>query len=820
MSQPFPNIRYAVRTLRKSAAVTGIAIVSLALGIGSNVAIFSVINALILRPLPVHDPWQLVGIRIVGQDGKPWSDTLSLPMFEMLNKNQRVFSSMFAWSSGAMANFEANGLNYAATLSAVSGDYFATLGVQPLLGRSIGPTDVNLESGRAAPVAVLDYRCWRQRFNGDPAVIHKTIRINRRLFTIVGVMPKDYVGWVIDAASEVTVPIGDASTQTLRDRDDRWLVVVGRLKHGLSLEQARANVRVLWPSVIRATVPDRIVGQERVRFFGRRIDLQSAATGTSWMRERLSRPLLVLMGLVGAVLLITCVNLANLMVARAAGRQHEIGVRLALGAGTWRLIQQLLAESLVLSITGAAAGLLIAYWTTSLLVRFVWTGFAFAPLGLDPTPDLRVLTFTAVVTLLTSVLFGLAPSWHISRFTSVGNLLMQNPRTVHGRAGVFGKLLVGAQVALSLVLVVAAALLARSLGGIRSVDPGFRREGVLVMQLYLKASQERIPDRSVYYRDLAERLARLPGVESVSYSHMAPVFAREYKQTVSTPASAVTTKAVVDVVGPNFFNVMGMRLLAGREFEWRDDEKAPRVLIVSESLARRLFHDESPIGRRVDIAGGHEYKGLRIVGVVNSASLWMVQSREPEAAYLSMMQEPGYNQSMVDIRTSVDPRAITQSASRALESMGHHFALRTQTLEERVDAVLTTERMTSMLATFFGVLALLLASIGLYGVLSYSLIRRTSEIAIRMALGARRADVVALMVWEVMVPVVGGVSVGVFGALATSRMMTSLLFELSGSDPATLALSVVVMLGTAALAGYLPAHRASRVDPMTALRQE
>ena len=799
------DVRYAVRVLVKDRVVTIFAIASLALSIGASTALFSLMNALMLRSLPVRDPRQLVAISTVRPDGQSRNDALSLRTFEEIARGQRVFSGMFAWNGNIIANFEANGARYPANLNEVSGGAFAILGVQPLLGRLIGPEDVSREAGSPAPVAVLDYRCWQRRYHGDPAVVGNTIRVDGQALTIIGVTPKSFTSLIIDAGSDVTVPLG-FHLKNLR-AGDPVLLVAGRLNPGVTPEQARAQLQTFWPAVQAANVPVEYSGAQRARFLARRIDVQSAATGNSYLRERMSRPLRVSMGLAGLVLLLACLNLANLMLARATKRRQEMGIRIALGAGRWPLIRQLLTESVVLSMTGAAAGVLVALWTSRLLMNTAWTGYV--PHALDTAPDLRVLAFSSAIGLLTGVLFGLTPAWDITGVAPAA-ALRQNPRTSHENGGTLTKVLVCAQVALSLVLVQGATLFVGSLREMRSADPGFRREGLLAVQLFPQAGREEIPNRTAYYRRLAGRLAELPGVEAVSYSTIGPVNRFEVKQSVSIANSSVApVQAVRDWVGPDFFSLMGMRLLAGREFEWRDDERAPRVAIVSESLARRLFPEQNPIGRKIDT-------GREIVGVVSSASLWRAQSYDPIAVYVPLMQEPLYNQPLADIRTTRDASTLAPAVQQTLESMGHHYPLLTQTLEQRADRFLSDERLMANVAAFFGGLALLLAGVGLYGLMSYAVARRTSEIGVRMALGAQSGDVLRAVMLKVTWLVLAGVACGVPAALAVSRLASEMFFGLRPGI--SIAFSVVILSAVALLAGYLPARRASQIDPITALR--
>jgi predicted permease len=809
------DARYAFRVLIKTPGITCIAVISIALGIGANTAIFSLLNELILRSLPVRNPQQLVALSLLSPDSRNGNDPLSLPMFEEIQKQQHVFSSMFAWYE-VMATFESNGARYAAELNRVTGDYFSTLGVRPLLGRLITPEDSALEI--AAHVAVLHYRFWQTRYNGDPAVIGETIRVNGQPVTIIGVTSKDFSGLIIDHASDVVVPLGHSGNNPSARRS-LWLDVMARLKPGVSLQQARAQMNTLWPGVLIATVPEGHQGAQRARFFARRIEMESAARGRSYlMRERFSQPLRVLMGLVGLVLLIACVNLANLMLARAAARRQEHAIRVALGASSWRLMRQMLTESSMISIAGAALGMAAASWVSRALVNTMWTGLT--PPTLDPGLDLRVLAFTAAAAVLTGLVFGLIPAYRVGQ-THPADALKQNLRSVHGRAGALTRILVGAQVALSLVLLIGATLFVRSLDKLRTADPGFRREGVLIMQLLQQPGHEKIPNRTAYYRQLAENLSRLPGVESVSYSHMGPLLPYEFKEPVSVASSRdARLQAITDYVGPGFFQLIGMRLLAGREFDWRDNENEPRFAIISESLSRQLFPSGDPIGKKIDVGLQPDHKGMEIVGVVNSASLWKLQSHEPLAVYVPFLQESATDQPLLDVYTAGDPATLAPSVRRSLESLGYHYPMTTRTLQQRADIVLTEQQMIAILSASFGGLALLLASVGLHALMSYTVTRRISEIGIRMALGASRGSVLNLILREVMWLVLGGFAVGIPAAMVGSRFIRSMLFGIPAEDPVSTIFSAAVLAGVAICAGYLPARRAAHLEPMMALRTE
>ena len=800
------DVRYAVRLLLKTPAVTLVAVLSLALGIGANTAIFGVINALLLRSLPVEDPARLVKIGALDPEHPDRAGGLSLAMLGAIQAHAPAFSNVLGWLGGGVSNIEANGVRYAGSIDTVAGDYFATLGVRPALGRMLRSDD--------RQAAVISYGCWRYRYAGDPNVIGKIIRVDDRPLTIVGVAPEDFGGLIVDIAADATVPMGYVGHE-LKYRESLWYDVIARLKPGVSMGQARAQMQVLWPGILKATAPDSFEGARRSAFFKLRSDLQPAARGNSYMRRRLEKPLEILMALVGAVLLIACVNLANLLLARAATRRHEFAMRVALGAPRWQLVRMLLTEALLLSVTGAAFGLLLARWTARYLLASFWSGFV--PLFIDPSPDMRVLAFTALLATVTGVLFGMVPAWRMSRSDPAGTL-RQTSRTTGGHMGRFSSALVTAQVALSLILVLGAALFVRSLRNLETVDLGYRRDHTLLMQLFPQPGHEKISNRTEYYHELTTRLSEVPGVASVSYLHMGPAFGYEYKAAVSGGAGSAVVNAVQEWAGPLAFQTMGMRVIAGREFEWSDDERAPRVAIISESLARELFPRQNPIGRTIDVGTDPEHKGLTIVGVVNSASLWKLDSHAPPAVYHALMQEPSYNGPHVVLRTVNAPQRVAHAAEHTLESLGYHYSLRTSTLEQRTADTLALERMIALLASGFGVLALILAAVGLYGILSYAVTRRTPEIGVRMALGARRGDVLRMILVQVLRIVAVGIVIAIPAVFACEKLVAGMLFGVSVLDPAAMAIATFTLGAVAAIAGFVPARRASRVDPMVALR--
>ena len=533
MTDVWREFVYAARSLSKTRAATACAIVSLALGIGANTAVFSLINALVLRQLPVPDPAQLVSISTTSPD-EPYPEHLSLAMLGQLRLDTTVFSTLFAWGDDyRMATFEVDGLTYGSTLNEADEGYFSALGIRPVLGRLLTADDVALNTGSPAPVAVLDDRCWQSRYHGDLAVIGKAIRIEGRLLTIVGVTPKGFTGLVVEVAAEATVPLGLFRANSLLHPKTMPVGVMGRLNPGITPAQAQTRLHGLWPAILEATAPDGIRAEQRSAFFRRRIQVQTAATGISHLRERQSRSLGVLMALVSLLLLIVGLNLASLMVARASAREHEMGIRVALGAGSWRLMRQTLIESIVLSMAGAALGLPLALWESRGLIDLFWSGYT--PTTLDPAPDLLVLGFTFAAACIVGVLFGLIPARSILRYSPAG-ALRRNTRTTHAAADGLAKLLLAAQIAVSIVLVSGAVLLVRTLENMRSADVGFRGERVLLVHLFPQSGAGKIPDRTVYYRALAESLGQLRSVESVSYSRGVPFLRNRNSRVVESVA--------------------------------------------------------------------------------------------------------------------------------------------------------------------------------------------------------------------------------------------------------------------------------------------
>jgi predicted permease len=809
------NIRYAWRVLRKNPGFTAVAVLSLALGIGANTAIFSLLNALLLRDLPVWQPERLVELSVLRRGNKI---PFSFPMFRELERGQRVFSGLIGWSFGEMKNVELGGVLSQAEVRSVTGDYYSELGATPFLGRLIAREDVSLGTAGSSPVAVLSYDYWQRRFGGTRDVAGKVIAIEGQPYTIIGVTRKWFAGMAVGDPADVTIPMKSTDERALL-----WVFITGRLKDGVTVAQARAQLLSFWPEVLRATASTNTPGLRRQAFFSMGLNLESAATGiNATLRSRFTRPLYVLMGIVGLILLVACVNLANLMLARGAARSHEMSVRVALGASRWALTSQVLTESLALSFSGALLGLAFAFWGSRLLVSLMTQGYL-TPVVLDLSPDWRVLALTASVAILTGILFGLAPAWRCSRQDPASEV-QQNSRRLTGGTGKLGKALIVSQIALSLMLLLGAGLLARSFQRLCSIDPGME-ESVLQVGLNPRPGGYKDLDMNGYHRQLIERISSLPGVDSVGFSDVPVGDERNWQETVSTMADATSPGAGVitasAMVSPGFLRTLGISLVRGRDFDWTDDEHHPRVAVVSRSLAEWLYPSGNAIGQHIRFSFMPELQDLEVVGIANNARIFALHKAAAPVIYFPCSQHPQWaQQGDLLVRTRLAPEKLARAVGNAIESLGHEYPLGTKTIAQEVSQALVEDRVIAMLSGFFAGLALLLASVGLYGLMSYAVTQRTREIGTRMALGAQRATVLWLVLREALELGLLGIAVGIPCALAATRLIASMLFGSSGGDVPTLAAVALSLLAVALIAGYLPARRASRIDPMIALRSE
>ncbi|HEY6289960.1 MAG TPA: ABC transporter permease [Terriglobia bacterium] len=822
------DLRYAVRMLRKNRGFTAVAVLTLALGIGANTAIFSLIDAVMLRMLPVQRPDELLLSRRYnprwGGEAEP---IFTNALWEQVRDQQDVFSGAFAWGADRLDLAQGGAVHLADTLW-VSGGFFNALGLRPAAGRLIAASD----DRRGCPaVAVLSYDFWQDRYGDANSAIGTMLLLNDHPFEVIGVAPSGFFGMNVGQKFDVAAPI--CSTAIIDGKESRldhrswwWLSVAGRLKPGISRSQLAARLRILSPGIFTAALPQNWSADGQRNFIKQTLVADSAATGISSLRRQFDQPLQVLMGVVGLVLLIACANIASLMLARAAARHKEIAVRQALGASRLRLIRQLLTECLLLSSGGALLGILFARWGIALLVRFIST--ARNAVFLDLSFDGRVLGFTAAIAALTAILFGLLPALRSTRvsLTSAmkGSQAIENEHRTrfHSR-----KWIVASQVALSLVLLVAAGLLLRSFAKLATVDIGFDRNNVLLVGADLKTAKIPPDEQLVTYEQIESRLTALPGVTSVGRSVMTPLSGGTWNNTIHTEWSkAVTGDDALtwfNYVSPGFFDALRMTLLAGREFNTGDTKTSPAVAVVNRTLAHRFFPGLNPIGKtfRIDDVAGKQGPPIEVVGIIKDAKYASLREDIHPTAFFPATQVAEHAEAETfELRTGMPPSALARPVQAAVASVNKEIPLEFHTLVELANDSMVQERLLALLSGFFGALALLLAMVGLYGTLSYLVNRRQTEFGVRMALGAQRGSILRLVMRDVMAVLAGGAVVGVGISLAATRLLQQMLFGLGPRDVVTMIAAVALLSVVALLAGYLPARRATKVDPMVALRYE
>ena len=833
----FQDLRFGLRMLLKHRGLTTVAVITLALGIGANTAVFTLINALLLRALPVKNPQELVILNVIngrGPGDSGYFPRISFPMYRDLRARQEVLTDIVA--SGARRSIRLTIPGGAGTVevdnvqtSLVTANYWSVLGVEPALGRFFTEDeDRNPNSSETAgSLAVLSYPFWERQFGRDPGALDRTVIVNRSPCRVIGVAARGFSGEQVGSEPDIWVPLTPFSSADLfEDRGRVFTHELGRLKPGVSLSQAQAAMTLIYQQLVRA---ERAQAAQKnsdhataIQDF--QIQLKPGATGLSFgfpqgLRQTFTQPLRVIMAIVALVLLIACANVANLLLARAVARQREISVRLALGCGRFRLLRQLLTESLLLAAFGAAAGLFVAWWGSHVLLRMVDTGYA--PLRLDLSPDARVLLFTVAVMALTGIGFGLAPAWRAGS-VDLASAMKDQARGAGQRAKQYlGRTLVIFQVALSLLLLIGAGLLIRSLHNLRQIDLGFRPEHALVFDL-AHNPQNREPEALARVaHDVYERVRQIPGVERASLSkHMllSPFFSNgSLKIHDYTPEQGDRVEAHFNSVSPDYFATVGMTLVAGRGIEERDGMNAPLVAVINEAMARRYFPNGGAVGRIVEQSPG---KPIEIVGVVRDAKYNDLREEIKHMVYLPLLQSPD-ELGVLEVRTTRPLSALAGPVRNALLEVTRDVMIRRAvTLSAQVDSTLASERLLTILCAFFGALALTLASVGLYGVLSYAVAQRTQEIGVRIALGATTRNVLWLVLRQSLTVSLIGIASGFALALVCTRLVSSYLYGLSPTDPASIALATLLLLLVALLACYLPARRATKVDPMIALRRE
>jgi putative ABC transport system permease protein len=816
------DTRYALRTLRANPGFAATAVLSLALGIGANTAIFSILNAVMLRSLPVEDPQRLV--QVDSSQGR-----FTNPIWEQVRDRQQAFSGTLAFA-GDRFDLSAGGESHFAEGLWASGDFFRVLGVPAMRGRVFTPDDDLHGGGHAGPVAVISHAFWKRHYASDPDIVGKTVRLNRRPFTIIGVTPPWFTGLDVDKSYDVAIPIGcepilHTDFSTLNARSWWWLRILGRLLPGDTRQQAEARMKALAPEVSRATLPTNWDADGQRQYLRRSFSLRPANTGFSDTGSQYRTALFTLMVVVGLVLLVACANIANLLLARAAARQREISIRMAIGAARRRVMRQLMSESLLLSVLGGVGGLLFAVWGSRLLVRFL--SKAGSELQLDTAPDLRALAFTMGVAVLTGLLFGLAPAL---RATSVSpnNVMKEHARGTVGSRFNLGRALVTGQVALSLMLLVGAGLFLGTLRNLLSIDLGFSRHNILLVRAGLMQTNVPKAQRPRVYREIVGRLRAIPGVSSVSSSVLTPIGNDEWDRVVDpegySPRGEYDTQVYFNRVSPGYFETMRTPLLLGRDFSGQDDTGAPKVMLIGESAARRFFGQANPIGKtiRVNAEDSHGEKDVyQVIGVVKDAKYEAVNEELLLSVYIACAQDTDpWPEVNFEVRTERPVETFIPAVRAAIGEVNRGISLEFRNFETQVNDSLLQPRMVALLSAFFGGLALLLAMIGLYGVTAYGVARRQAEIGIRMALGAQPGSVVWLVLREVAAMLAIGTVLGLGASLAAGRLVAGLLYGVKSYDAAPLAIAAVVLGIATGIAAYLPAHRAAHLDPMAALREE
>jgi putative ABC transport system permease protein len=809
--------------------ISGVAILSLALGIGANTAIFSLIDTVMLRMLPVENPEELTQVRI--RDPRSPNDeaepTFTNPLWEELRNRQDFYSGIFAWSL-TQFDLAQGGAVHDVNGMFTSGEYFSTLGIRPAAGRLITGDD----DKRGCPgVVVLSYGFWQDHFGGAQSAVGSTLSLDNQIFNVIGVSAPGFFGLEVGNKFDVAIPvcaaeIFDGPKSRLDRRSWWWLHVAGRSKPGVDSEQLKARLGVVSPLVFAAALPQDWEVKDQQALLKRSFQPAPAATGTSHLRQRFTQPLHILMGVVGLVLLIACANIASLMLARASARHKEIAVRKALGASRARLIRQLLTECVLLSTAGAILGILFARWGSSLLVRYISTGDN--KVFLDLTFDWRILSFTAGVAVFTGILFGVLPAFRSTRVSLTSAMKGSQAIDAESRAKFRpGKWIVASQVALSLVLLVASGLFLRSLVKLVTMDVGFDRNNVLIVHANLHNAKVAPDQQPAMFDEIESRLRTLPGVVSASRSVMTPVsnyvWNNELKVDSPNAPTGDASLAFFNFVSPGYFGTMRTPLLAGRNINDSDTKTAPLIAIVNETLAKRFFPNGEALGKyfRVHADPGKPEPPIQIVGLVKDAKYESLREEAHPTAYspIAQVTEPVEEQ-VFELRTAMRPSAMITSVQEAVASVSKAVPLDFGTLAEQVDDSLVQERLLATLSTFFGALALLLAMIGLYGALSYLVAQRQREFGIRMALGAPRDSILRLVMRDVAIVLAGGLTAGACLALATVGVLNKMLFGLAPHDTFTFLAAIGVLSAVAVVAGYMPARRATRVDPMVALRYE
>jgi predicted permease len=832
------DVRFGLRMLRKNPGFTAVAVLTLALGIGANTAIFSLVDAALLRLLPAEKPEQLFRLTSINREGRT-NDSFSYPTFKALAENNQTLSGLIAFCSLGNLDFVVGGRGELARGQAVSASYFTTLGVSAILGRTITAVD---EAGSAAPVAVISYAYWTSRFHRSESAVGAAIVLNGAPFTVIGVTPPEFLGLEPGQSVDVSIPLTRvaqvqpqfAATGSPYDimvaPFRNWLRIVARLKDGQTEIQAKANLAPVYAQAMRQAADglrglpiDSPGARSAVAEFS--LELEPGSRGLTALREQFSKPLMFLMAVVGLLLLIACTNVANLLLTQGKSRQKEIALRLAVGAGRARVIRQLITESVLLAAGGATIGVILAFAGSRSLVNLM--SHSTSTMQVEVHPDIRVLAFTGLVSLIAILIFGLVPAWRGSRL----DLSQAMKETGQALAAVPGRFritegLVIAQIALSLVLTVGAGLLVRTLQNLKNFYPGFHEQNVLLFSIQPGTIGYNNAQVAQLYERLTTQIQATAGVTAVSFSTFSPLAGwsgfTDAKMEGYTPKPGDNPAISVNFVGPSYFKALGTAVLRGRDISAEDRVGTPKVAVINEAMAQHFFGDRNPLGRHFSIPGWvGDPSQIEIVGVVENAKFISIRDEVPAAAYIPFFQSPdSFLATTFEVR-SVKPASLAGSVRQMILQTDNRLPLfNVKTLSERVDESLVQERTVAFLSTLFGLLALFLTCVGLYGVMAGSVAQRTHEIGIRMALGAERLRVLRLVVGRGVAIALIGVIVGIVASVGATQFMAALLFAVKPVDAPTIVSASLASIGVATLACYIPARRAMHIDPNVALRYE
>ena len=825
------DFRFGARQLRLNPGFTSVAVLSLALGIGANTAIFELVNAVRLRSLPVEKPWELANVDFAKNSEKSGNFSTRSARFtsvqwKELQARQQAFSGMLAWSSRRFNLASGGEVRWAEGLY-VSGDYFRVLGVQPAIGRLLTREDD--QPGCAAPPAVISYGFWQRQFGGDAEVLGRKVTLEGRVFPVAGVTPASFFGTEVGNRYDVAIPLcadalmSDDGKGRAGSTRSWWIAAMGRLKPGWTVERAQAQFQALAPGFMQATLPETYRPDSAKKYLANKLEVTSGTMGVSGLRREYEQPLWLLLATTGLVLLIACANLANLLLARASVREREIAVRQAIGASRGRLIAQLMAESLLLAVVGTVLGGLLAQSLSRGLVAFLSAGDRGMMLGLGL--DWRVLGFTAGVAAATCLLFGLAPALRATRISPASAMRAggRGLTTGHERFSL-RRALVVAQVALSLVLLVGALLFVGSLQKLMAVDPGFRIAGLVELDVGFERAHYAKEQRGLIHRQLQDKLSAVPGVASAAEVGIVPLSGNGWNETAYAEGHADKEKnSMFDEVGANYFHTVGAALIGGRDFNDRDTPDSPKVSIVNEMFAKRFFDGANPVGRVFLVTGGAGQPDRRyeVVGLVRNTKYYDLRDEFDAIAYFPQSQDKNPdNGATFVLRTAAPLGEVTRGAKAAVAGVNPTMDVEFTVLSNRLKDSVVRDRLMATLAGAFGLLAAVLATVGIYGVIAYMVARRRNEIGIRIALGANRVGVASLVLREAVVLLACGLAIGAGLALWAGRAAASLLFGLKPNDPTVLAGAMLLLAAVALAASYGPAHRAARLEPMEALREE